>query len=315
MKEISRKEAAQTNIMKKQSILNLVNSILLLCSLLFSVISFAWYSPNKDVGTPLSFGACGAGGMVVDMLTINDITKENTTLTVTKKTVSDLSTNTSLVDASTLLEFGAIHDLGYLKNSNCVYYCVTIKKSEVGELVQVNLGYLDVYKNTNPVSYCVSADGNAPSGATSTGYHFVLNEINGDLSSFYEDVENLESFPTEIANWKSAQTFIHYACKGSNVSPATISATDLLAMFPTTGNAMDNAIPVSEKGTAATDQLTSVDLSEFSEDVCYVYIKVTPDLDNYAELAQLLMGHMPFYMGFGLRLHAQAQPKSSAVAE
>lgn len=95
----------------------------------------------------------------------------------------------------------------------------------------------------------------------------------------------------------------------------SITADELLKMFPTTGNQMNNAIPVSEAGSTATNFLTSVDLSSFKEPICYVYVKVTPDLDNFNELAQILMGHMPFYMGFGLRLHAQAQPKSTTAAE
>lgn len=330
MKETLAKGGKIEKNMKKQSILNLVNSILLLCTLLFSVISFAWYSPNKDVGTPLSFGAGGAGSMTIHQLRVNDKLLENdpntdyddTILNVFRSQSEVLSTNQSMVDASTLLEFGAIDDLGKLKNSNCVYYCITINKAELGELAQVNLSYLNVYKEndnaTNPY-YCVSPDNNTPDGTTSTGYHFVLHEINKDLSTFYDQVKPLEKFiaddtsTKDVLEWKNSSTFLHYACKGSNIDPMSITADQLLAMFPTTGNQMDNAIPVSEAGSTATNFLTPVDLSEFTETTCYVYVKVTPDLDNFNELAQILMGHMPFYMGFGLRLHAQAQPKTSTA--
>ena len=338
MKETLAKGGKIEKNMKKQSILNLVNSILLLCTLLFSVISFAWYSPNKDVGTPLSFGAGGAGSMTIHQLRVNDKLLENDTNTDYDDTILNvfrsesevLSTNQSMVDANTLLEFGAIDDLGKLKNSNCVYYCITINKAELGELAQVNLSYLNVYKendNTTNPYYCVSPDNNTPTGTTSTGYHFVLNEPNKDLvtalPTIYSDVKDLEKQLTGddatttdvVETWKDSSTFLHYACKGSNVSPETITADQLLAMFPTTGNQMDNAIPVSEAGSTATNFLTPVDLSSFTETTCYVYIKVTPDLDNFNELAQILMGHMPFYMGFGLRLHAQAQPKSTTAAE
>lgn len=332
MKKTLAKGGKTEKNMKKQSILNLVNSILLLCTLLFSVISFAWYSPNKDVGTPLSFGAGGAGSMTIHQLRINDKLLENdpnttyddTILNVIRSQSDVLSTKESMVDAATLLEFGAIDDLGKLKNSNCVYYCVTINKTEVGEIAQINLSYLNVFKETDNTTnpyYCVSPDNNAPTGTTSTGYHFVLHEINKDLSTFYTQVKPLEKFIADdtstenVLEWKNSSTFLHYACKGSNVDPMSITADKLLEMFPTTGNQMDNAIPVSEAGSTATNFLTSVDLSVFTENICYVYVKVTPDLDNFNELAQILMGHMPFYMGFGLRLHAQAQPKSTTAAE
>lgn len=338
MKETLAKGGKIEKNMKKQSILNLVNSILLLCTLLFSVISFAWYSPNKDVGTPLSFGAGGAGSMTIHQLRINDklleddtsTSYDDTKLNVTRSQSDVLSTNKSMVDAATLLEFGAIDDLGKLKNSNCVYYCVTINKTEVGEIAQINLSYLNVFKqtgNTTNPYYCVSPDNNAPTGTTATGFHFVLNEPNKNLvealPTIYSDVKKLEkqltgddSTTTDVVEtWKDSSTFLHYACKGSNIDPEKITADELLKMFPTTGNQMDNAIPVSEAGSTATNFLTSVDLSSFKEPICYVYVKVTPDLDNFNELAQILMGHMPFYMGFGLRLHAQAQPKSTTAAE
>ena len=330
MKETLAKGGKIEKNMKKQSILNLVNSILLLCTLLFSVISFAWYSPNKDVGTPLSFGAGGAGSMTIHQLRVNDklleddtnTTYDDTVLNVFRSESEVLSTNQSMVDANTLLEFGAIDDLGKLKNSNCVYYCITINKAELGELAQVNLSYLNVYKengNTTNPYYCVSPDNNTPDGTTSTNYHFVLHEINKDLSTFYDQVKPLEKFIADdtstenVLEWKNSSTFLHYACKGSNINPETITAKQLLEMFSTTGNQMDNAIPVSAAGSTATNFLTPVDLSEFTETTCFVYVKVTPDLDNFNELAQILMGHMPFYMGFGLRLHAQAQPKTSTA--
>lgn len=332
MKKTLAKGGKTEKNMKKQSILNLVNSILLLCTLLFSVISFAWYSPNKDVGTPLSFGAGGAGSMTIHQLRVNDKLLENdpdttyddTILNVIRSQSNVLSTEQSMVDAATLLEFGAIDDLGKLKNSNCVYYCVTINKTEVGEIAQINLSYLNVFKETDNTTnpyYCVSPDNNPPDDTTATGYHFVLHEINKDLSTFYTQVKPLEKFIADdtstenVLEWKNSSTFLHYACKGSNVDPMSITADELLKMFPTTGNQMDNAIPVSEAGSTATNFLTSVDLSVFKENICYVYVKVTPDLDNFNELAQILMGHMPFYMGFGLRLHAQAQPKSTTAAE
>jgi hypothetical protein len=57
MKKTLAKGGKTEKNMKKQSILNLVNSILLLCTLLFSVISFAWYTNSTNIAPPLSFTA------------------------------------------------------------------------------------------------------------------------------------------------------------------------------------------------------------------------------------------------------------------
>lgn len=331
MKETLAKGGKIEKNMKKQSILNLVNSILLLCTLLFSVISFAWYSPNKDVGTPLSFGAGGAGGMVVHQLAINDLLKvdddsttyNDTELNITtRQAVTVLSNNSSEVNENTLLEFGAIDDLGYLKNSNCVYYCITIDTAEVGEIVDINLSYAEIYQDADSKYYVPDP----PSSEDGTGYHFVLTGSMGadtrdDLTSFYAGVTNLESFD-ETSDWTTDfKTFIHFACVASDIPPQTddntqISADQLLKLFPTNGNKIANAVPVTEMDSTATDYLTRVDLSQTTDTdgdgKLYIYIKVTPNLDNYSKLAELLMGHMPFYMGFGLRLHVQAQPKTVA---
>ena len=132
MKETLAKGGKIEKNMKKQSILNLVNSILLLCTLLFSVISFAWYSNTVTIKPDLSFGAKNIGDLEdLVMLKFNDngvdksITEELTSLSQ--------SASPSTADASviyTTFEMGVIDDLGYLKDTNCVYYCLPVSVSE-----------------------------------------------------------------------------------------------------------------------------------------------------------------------------------------
>ena len=133
-------------------------------------------------------------------------------------------------------------------------------------------------------------------------------------ASFYEEITALEEY--DSSDWTKSQTFLHYAYAISDVDPTTLveneaSAKILLDMFNTTGNKIEGAIPVSKVGTDPTTQATEIELDN-DDSTVYLYIKVSPNLDNYAQLAQLMMGKMPFYMGFGLKLHVQAQPKTVA---
>ena len=349
MKKTLAKGGKTEKNMKKQSILNLVNSILLLCTLLFSVISFAWYSPNKDVGTPLSFGAGGAGNMNVHAFRVTDRIFDGTNYTepvLINCTNSEgfLGASDSAVNATALIDFGAIDDLGYLKNSNCVYYCVTINKAEVGNDVFLNLSYAPLYCNIDldATTYSRTPEYSAIQKVgyqISTGYPFALTpdtavtdgqttitpEImnafydvtTGDdtRASFYEEITALEKY--DSSDWTKSQTFLHYAYVISDVDPETLaedeaSAEILLGLFKTTGNKIDNAIPVSKVGTDPATQ-SSEEVLPNDNSTVYLYIKVSPNLDNYAQLAQLMMGKMPFYMGFGLRLHVQVQPKADSA--
>jgi hypothetical protein len=348
MKKTLAKGGKTEKNMKKQSILNLVNSILLLCTLLFSVISFAWYSPNKDVGTPLSFGAGGAGSMTIHTFRVTDSVYVNGVETKAPQLIKSsgiefLGASNSAINATALIDFGAIDDLGHLKNSNCAYYCVTINKADVGNDIFLNLSYSHLYSNVDLDSAFTTTPMYSVAQSTEynykTGNPFVLTPnttVTNDQTtitpaimntfydvttetdtraSFYEEITALEKY--DSSDWKKSQTFLHYAYAISDVNPATLtenaaSAKILLDMFKTTGNKIDNAIPVSKVDTVPSTQSTEIVLPNDNSTI-YLYIKVSTNLDNYAQLAELMMGKMPFYMGFGLRLHVQAQPK--AVAE
>ncbi|MBQ2308605.1 MAG: hypothetical protein II373_03420, partial [Clostridia bacterium] len=129
---------------KKYSVLNLVNCILLALTLTFSVISYAWYSPAEELGTPLSFSAGDTGGLLA--LTKLKVSDDDEPILTLKQNLEFLSnetfeeTETVGDKTSLILNFGTIDDLGYLKNSNVVYYCLTIPVSS-GTTTLLNLSY------------------------------------------------------------------------------------------------------------------------------------------------------------------------------
>ena len=321
MKKTLAKGGKTEKNMKKQSILNLVNSILLLCTLLFSVISFAWYSPNKDVGTPLSFGAGGTGSMDIYKLVISDGAAPTTKPIVpnpTPITGKDPNVYSTFGDGKFLkesLSFGVIDDLGILKDSNVVYFCVAIP-ADLGNSVSVNVGYSKEFK---------------------TDYHFDLYDENATritTASYYTDIAQYEKlYPNKdnsnaVYNAETSVSYITFACAGSTIAPADITAKQLKALFgerleSDTGTETLPAAPGTYPTIAA-----DVDASEaFTEDaspahvnltgtsgVNYVYIKLFPDLDNYHGLAEVMMDNMPFYSTFGLELFLEVHPAAAAAA-
>ena len=341
MKETLAKGGKIEKNMKKQSILNLVNSILLLCTLLFSVISFAWYSPNKDVGTPLSFGAGGTGSLILTQFALTDPTLQtgNKSTIVKAPTLqySDVeggivkpylgrnsfpitngdfgSTDESTGTLNTVLEFGTIDDLGYLKESNAIYYCVTVPY-DLGTSVEVNLAYTLDHLKDYPYNL----------------YHYVKDADTQEdvLEKFGADTH--EAAIKAESDQDSADRYIAFEAVKSYYSPDSITAEQVLTMFPrhddetatnrptkhsvvalvdeTTTDADGNVVVTGKKegdyeGSAHEVTMSALDGSTVpdSPDEYYIYIKIYPDLDSYHALAELMMDHMPFYTAFDLRLY------------
>ena len=295
MKETHAKGGKIEKNMKKQSILNLVNSILLLCTLLFSVISFAWYTPNKDIKPPISFTAGGAGNLSnLTQILFDDAGAKRD---VTTMTPGYFGTNgIPAAYTETLLEFGTIDDLGYLKNSNCVFYCLEIDKT-LGTTVELNVSYttsgLDTTLGKHFNIYEAGADGESNALLTTDTVNGVEDVDIHATAAGYENFEATTEDP-EI------HTFINYKSAISTTPPESITTfSEMTALFandtePTMISAVDNT---SEK-----EELTAPALSD-SQQNYYLYIMLYPNLSNYDELAMLLLDHMPFQIAFGLKLY------------
>ena len=291
---------------KKYSVLNLVNCILLALTLTFSVISYAWYSPAEELGTPLSFSA----GDTSNAITVTKITVSDAYLDDDPTVIVD-DPGTRIGDegfSADSLNFGTIDDLGYLKNSNVVYYCLTIPVSS-GTTTLLNLSY-------DTTSFSIASDEGDPQRLA--GYHFNLYEDakSGGYTlldeALHTSAESGESFDANANG--GIRTFLSYSCAVSDKAPETIDAADLLGLFATAQsgvNSLDHPISKPDFIPASDTDCISLTAPEGTTQNYYVYIKIYPDLDNYHEFAQLLMDHMPFYVAFGTKLYVDVRPHTT----
>lgn len=300
---------------KKYSVLNLVNCILLALTLTFSVISYAWYSPAEELGTPLSFSAGDTSNAItVTKITVSDAyLDDDPTVTVT-------DSGTRIGDeafSADSLNFGIIDDLGVLKNSNVVYYCLTIPVS-AGTDSYINLSY-----DTSLLNNVVTKDSQA------AALHFNLYDLSSSDSPtlltvddpdtptiyYHDQAKGKESFDANAT--EGIKTFLAYSCAVSDIPPQTtqdgtttpISADDLFDMFEDKEKYSISSPSYDPK--ADDTQIVNVEPAETTGNYYYVYIKIYPDLDNYHELAQLLMDHMPFYVAFGTKLYVDVKPHTT----
>ena len=280
MKKTLAKGGKTEKNMKKQSILNLVNSILLLCTLLFSVISFAWYSNITTITPDLSFGAH-------DISQLKGLQKGNyddAQSTWEYKEAPSLGTALAQVPASVsydTFEMGVIDDLGYLKDTNCVYYCLPISATNTNVIVNL--------------SYVADTDGNR-----FTWKDEDLTSIIGDTLTTAAGYEGFD--PSAEGG---VHTYVIYDCALSTTAPAQMNHTAIHNLFEgKTEDPLSTANMVSAVGydpeSAITDNVTLT--STFGVDY-YVYIRVYPNLSNYEELAMLMLDNMPFYLAFNLKLY------------
>lgn len=301
MKKTLAKGGKTEKNMKKQSILNLVNSILLLCTLLFSVISFAWYSPNKDVGTPLSFGAGGAGDLAnLSQLLFDDAGAKRKDTTIKPGVLGRDAIPSATFD--TLLEFGTIDDLGYLKNSNCVFYCLPINE-ELGTTADISISY-------------------STAGLTNTNYHFNIYEDNKENSgtnvlietetvngvqnvNIHDTAAGYENFEVTTKD-PELHTFVNYKCAISTTPPESI---DTFSKMSEIFASDTTPTMISAVGDISTQE-TLVAPALGDQQIYYLYIMLYPNLDNYDQLAMLMLDHMPFQIAFGLKLYVAVRPNT-----
>lgn len=292
---------------KKYSILNLVNCILLALALTFSVVSYAWYSPAEELATPISFGAGDTGTAIkITKIKISDATLEKPVATATDagEYLGDKAFNVGS------LNFGTIDDLGVLKDSNVVYYCLTIPVTS-GTDSFINLSYDTSLMQ--PV---------ALSANTTSALHFNLYSLDATGKPTLLTTDGNETNPVyyhaaaQTENFEEAKTFLAYSCKATTTPPLEVGATDDGAFAETLKGLFTNAeeYPISSTKydpTNSTTEIRSVDAPdnlEANATEYYVYLKIYTDLDNYHEIAQLLMDNMPFYVAFGVKLYIDTKP-------
>ena len=314
---------------KKYSVLNLVNCILLALTLTFSVISYAWYSPAEELGTPLSFSAGDTSNAItVTKLQLSDVSLDQPTPTVT---VTDSGTRIGDEGfAATVLNFGTIDDLGVLKNSNVVYYCLTIPVA-AGTDSYVNLAYdtsllaesVELDENTSgPLHFNLYDEEEVTvDGVTTNSYVLLQHEDIDEETVYFHGAAKAEEVFEDYTNDKkeTVRTFLAYSCNVSNVPPSTITADQLLGLFAASEGkeapAKNSVSSTTYEPQNNTNEVVNVDPSAATDGYYYVYIKIYPDLDNYHELAQLLMDHMPFYVAFGLNLYVDVRPTVATASE
>lgn len=296
---------------KKYSILNLVNCILLALALTFSVVSYAWYSPAEELATPISFGAGDTGTAIkITKIKISDATSKKPPLATATDAGEYLGDEEFNVGS---LNFGTIDDLGVLKDSNVVYYCLTIPVTS-GTDSFINLSYdtslmqpVALAKDNTEAElhfnlYSLDANGTNPTLLTTDG-----NETN---PVYYHAEAQTEKF-------EEAKTFLAYSCVATTTPPLEVDATDNNGAFAETLKGLfTNAVeyPISSTKydpTNSTTEIRSVDApAELAANATeyYVYLKIYTDLDNYHEIAQLLMDNMPFCVAFGVKLYIDTKP-------
>lgn len=302
---------------KKYSILNLVNCILLALTLTFSVISYAWYSPAEELATPISFGAGDTGTAIkITKIKISDATSEHPPLATATDAGEYLGDEEFNVGS---LNFGTIDDLGVLKDSNVVYYCLTIPVTS-GTDSFINLSYDKSLMQPVALAadntkaelhfnlYSLDANGTNPTLLTTDG-----NETN---PIYYHAEAQTENFVETTE--KPIKTFLAYSCVATTTPPLEVGATDnddgdfattLKGLFT---NAEEYPISSTKYDpTNSTTEIRSVDAPdnlEANATEYYVYLKIYTDLDNYHEIAQLLMDNMPFCVAFGVKLYIDTKP-------
>ena len=325
MKETLAKGGKIEKNMKKQSILNLVNSILLLCTLLFSVISFAWYSNTVTIRPDLSFGAKDTGDLEnLVMLKFDDIRSDAdkylsgtlTHLGVRERFPTEVPDQLTFSDVT--FEMGVIDDLGYLRDTNCVYYCLPVVPTSGNDVV-INLAYTSTDSHLDPVTvldgettknvnlhFNLREDDTSEGAAEGATKLLTTYEIGGNDHDFHLDAASYE-FNDETQNNKN--TYVMYDCAISPIAPNAITYTDITDLFSAEDStSKKSGTMVSPDGydpeaTGASNVSISANGITLTDDHYYVYVRVYPNLDNYEKLAELMLDHMPFYMAFGLRLY------------
>lgn len=287
---------------KKYSILNLVNCILLALTLTFSVISYAWYSPAEELATPLSFSAGDTGGNIkLSQLLYDDAgvlradQETGTPITTLPSEGLYLGQSTIPLVSATILEFGTIDDLGYLKNSNCVFYCLELDAS-LGKTVSIDISYTT--ENLKDPSHHFNIYDKDDKLVDSV-------DVNGIETPVHDAAASYENFTASATD--PVHTYVNYKWALSTTPPDTLQ--EFASMDAIFASQTD---PTMLSETVKTEDLPSATLTEdLNGDSYYLYIKLYPNLDNYNKLAMIMLDHMPFQMAFGVKLFITVTPSNS----
>ena len=269
------------NILKKKAIFSSL-ILLIFLTVLCTTASFAWLFTLKDVDPDLSFTAGSPEEYLLYQITCED---DSSVPDVTE--VDSLGKSDFFADD---LQFGKIQNLAMLENSNFIYYCVRIPKTD-GQTVSVGVSYYAINGSHFKI-YVPQKDGNGEP----------IYE-NGVLStSLFEDQAVLAKIK-EIEEVNS-DTFIKYRAALSGIVPGEISSVDALdAMF--SEEAKD--LKPDEDGNLIYTSMT-YDTSSLASDYYYLYIKLEPNVLIYPDFIEYLWENMPFGLCYNLRICFSVMP-------
>ena len=270
-------------LMKKQIYSTLPILIVLLLVITFTTVSFAWLLSFKEIAPDISF----TGGSVDEYL-LYQITCENDSTVLDVVEVDGIGKSGFLADD---LQFGKISNLGMLENSNFIYYCIRVPKTD-GQSISLGVSY-----------------------HTSDGSHFkiyvperdekgeLVYDENGVLStSLLEDKNVLDAI--KGIEEDNSDTFIKYRAVASSIAPGEISSISALdAMFE--DDAKD--LNPDEDGNVVYTSMT-YDTSSLESDYYYMYIKLEPNVQLYPDFIEYLWHSMPFGLCYDLKISFNVTP-------
>ena len=278
---------------QKQTYSFLIISLVLMLAITCTTVSLAWFMSFEKIDPDLSFTAGEPEGYPVYKITCTD----DTTSHVIEQ-IDSIGTKKFEVDN---LQFGKITNLGMLENSNFIYYCIKIPKSDGGR-VSLCVAQCDVDGDGKDFKIYLPVRENGEITYDGEG-KMITTELTPDLVTSEGLPENTIPGIESIENSEDA-TFIDCFFALSTMSPLNLADVNALnALF--TGD--EYSLDVDENGDPIPHELT-MDISEVTDDYYYVYVKLVPNVSIYARFIDYLWNNMPFFLAYEIRMTFQVTP-------
>lgn len=271
----------------------LLVSLVLILAITCATVSLAWFMSFKEIDPDLSFTAGEPEGYPIYKITCAN----DTTSHVTEE-IDSIGTKNFEVHN---LQFGKITNLGMLENSNLIYYCIKIPKSDGGN-VSLGVAQCDVDGDGKDFKIYLPVRENGEITYDGEG-KMITAELTPDLVASEGLPENTLSGIEGIENSEDA-TFINCFIALSTASPENLADVNALnALF--TGD--QYSLTVDENGNPIPHELT-MDISDVTGDYYYVYVKLVPNVSIYARFIDYLWNSMPFFLAYEIRMTFQVTP-------
>lgn len=278
---------------QKQTYSFLIISIALILAIACITVSLAWFMSFEKINPDLSFTAGEPEGYPVYKITCT-----NDTTSPVIEEIDSIGTKEFEVDN---LQFGKITNLGMLENSNFIYYCIKIPKSDGGN-VSLGVAQCDVDGDGKDFKIYLPVRENDEITYDGDG-RMITTELTPDLVTSEGLPENTIPGIESIENSEGA-TFIDCFFAISATSPENLADVNALnALF--TGD--EYSLDVDENGDPIPRELT-MDISEVTGDYYYAYVKLVPNVSIYARFIDYLWNNMPFFLAYEIRMTFQVTP-------